>query len=96
MPVVQVAPPSVLYWVEAGPLPASLAAKLTVTGVLCQAPSAPVWVVTGLVASIFTVQLLAVSWLPAASVERYWMVWTPSLEPLAGAGTMHARCRSSR
>ncbi len=86
LPVVQLLPPSVLYWVVGWPLPASVAAKLTVTGVLCQALSAPVWVVTGAVASIFTLQLLAISWLPAASVERYWMVCAPSLEPLAGAG----------
>ncbi len=86
-PVVQ-APPSRLYSVCCTPQPASVAAKTTVTGVLCQVRSAPDWVVLGAVVSIFTVQLLVVSTLPAPSVERYWTVCTPSLLPSAGAATV--------
>ena len=70
MPVVQVTPLSVLYWVDATPLPASLPEKVRVTGPLLQALSRPETEVVGGAASMFTVTVLAVSWLPAASVER--------------------------
>jgi len=71
VPLVHVAPPSVLYSVTATPLPASLPLKPSVTSPSCQAPSAPLTLVAGAPPSILTVQLLAgLSVWPAASVER--------------------------
>ncbi len=70
VPVVQVVPLSVLYWVDARPLPVSVPEKVRVTGSLLQAPSRPETEVVGGAASMFTVALLKVSTLPAASVER--------------------------
>ncbi len=69
VPVCQ-APPSRRYSVDLTPERSSLALKLTATGALCQAPSAPDWVVTGGTVSILTCTLLVASTLPALSVER--------------------------
>src|ERR1035437_8724442 len=64
-PVVQETPPSRLYSVFVTPLPApSLPEELGVTGVLCQAPSAPETLVVGAATSILTVQLSGVSTKP--------------------------------
>ncbi len=68
MPVVQVAPLSVLYWVVT--VPAPLAEKVSVTGPACQALSAPETVVVGACVLMLTMRVLASSWLPSRSVER--------------------------
>ena len=70
-----------LYWVEPAPLPASVSVKLTVTGVLCQALSAPVWVVTGGLVSICTAYVAIGPPTPRVSTARTWKYQMPSALP---------------
>ncbi len=79
-PVVQ-PPPSRLYSVLATPLEASAAERFTVTAVLCQALSAPVWVVIGGVVSMRTVHVLVGPPLLLVSTARTWKYQTPSALP---------------
>src|SRR5207244_10841981 len=58
--------------------PVSVAVSVTVTAPVLQ-PAGALSVVTGEVVSIRTVAVLFASRLPAASVERYVIVWTPSV-----------------
>ena len=86
-------PPSTRYSVRATPEAVgmfwSAAVKLTVTGVLCQAPSfRPVWLVVGVRVSIFTWADLTASTLPTLSVDLYSMVQMPSLVCDPGAVTV--------
>ena len=75
--------PEVLTWysVSATPDVASAPVNVSVTGPV----PASVAVVVGAVASTLTVTALAVSALPAMSVERYSTVWVPSPPTLNGA-----------
>src|SRR5207249_301540 len=69
VPVVKVAAPSILYWVEATPEVASVALRVTVTAVALQ-PAGALSVVTGAVVSTRTVAVFAVSVFAAASGGR--------------------------
>ena len=65
------APPLVLYSVDATPDGVSPGENVAVTAVLLQPAGTSAIVVTGAVLSMLTVRVLTVSTLPAASVERY-------------------------
>src|SRR5439155_11910405 len=94
VPAVQAWASSTLYSVAATPAPPSAATRCTVTAPALQ-PAGASSLVTGATVSIRTVAVRSTSMFPAASIERYATVCTPSPATATDVPAVQAGASSS-